>query len=150
VFDIKEAEDTVNSFFKTLKSTPEQWTDIKVNSDSWSLKEIVGHLIDSASNNHQRFVRLQEGNLKIFPSYEQEFWVKTQQYNQFDWPTLLYLWINYNRLLLHIIKTLSPGSLKNKWIVEKDTHTLQWLIRDYYRHMRWHIQQYQDRISQLK
>jgi hypothetical protein len=31
--------------------------------DKWSKKEILGHLIDSAANNHQRFIRAQYENI---------------------------------------------------------------------------------------
>jgi hypothetical protein len=48
--------------------------------DRWSKKEILGHLIDSAANNHQRFVRAQGTPRLEFPGYEQEFWVATQAY----------------------------------------------------------------------
>ncbi|MBK9046740.1 MAG: hypothetical protein IPL74_08565 [Bacteroidetes bacterium] len=39
----------------------------------WSKKEILGHLIDSATNNHQRFVR---GQFETVPeiSYDQNNW----------------------------------------------------------------------------
>ncbi len=53
----------------------------------WSPKEIIGHLIDSASNNHQRFVRAQFQDHLIFPGYNQEAWVEAQDYQNSQWTT---------------------------------------------------------------
>ena len=64
---------------------PEEMTDLKPSDGSWTLKEIIGHLIDSAANNHQRIVRLQEGNLERFPSYNNEKWIKIQDYVNANW-----------------------------------------------------------------
>ncbi|PYS75272.1 MAG: DinB family protein, partial [Acidobacteria bacterium] len=62
----------------------------------WSPKEIVGHLIDSASNNHQRFVRAQFTDHLVFPAYEQEAWVRAQGYKDEPWPLLVELWRSFN------------------------------------------------------
>src|SRR5689334_19046180 len=65
----------------------------------WSKKEILGHLIDSASNNHQRFVRAQLAPHVDFPPYEQNRWVAAQRYAEEPWPDLVNLWLLYNRHL---------------------------------------------------
>src|SRR4051812_1294199 len=70
----------------------------------WSKKEILGHLIDSAGNNHQRFVRLMIAPSLQIPDYEQEAWVSAQSYATESWPDLVNLWLLFNRHLLHIIK----------------------------------------------
>src|SRR4051812_3645052 len=62
----------------------------------WSPKEIIGHLIDSASNNHQRFVRAQFTDDLVFPGYEQESWVRAQKYSEEPWPLLVVLWRSFN------------------------------------------------------
>jgi hypothetical protein len=77
----------------------------------WSKKEILGHLIDSASNNHQRFVRAQLAPSLEIPSYQQEQWVATQSYATESWSDLVDLWLLYNRHLLHIIQTMPEASL---------------------------------------
>jgi len=69
----------------------------------WSPKEIVGHLIDSAANNHQRFVRAQFQDNLIFTGYEQQMWVSAQHYGEASWPSLVSLWKMYNLHLLHLI-----------------------------------------------
>ncbi len=108
----------------------------------WSKKEILGHLIDSASNNHQRFVRAQlSAELKL-PAYEQEAWVKTQDYQNEAWENLVQLWKSYNAHLLHIISSISENALRNYcFIGSNEPVTLEFLIEDYIRHMKHHLEQ---------
>jgi hypothetical protein len=61
----------------------------KVNPNRWSKKEILGHLIDSASNNHQRFVRGAQNIAGNFPVYNQDRWVEIQHYNDMNWSDLV-------------------------------------------------------------
>src|SRR5438874_10923969 len=69
----------------------------------WSPREIIGHLIDSASNNHQRFVRAQFQDDLVFSGYEQDRWVSVQQYRDAPWDELIALWRNFN---LHIARIM--------------------------------------------
>jgi hypothetical protein len=107
--------------------------------DKWSKKEILGHLIDSASNNHQRFVRMQmENNLQL-PSYEQNQWVAIQHYNTVAWNELIRLWEAYNFHLLHILWNVNPAKLVNTAIVgDNNEATLEFIIEDYVGH---HLEQ---------
>ena len=73
----------------------------------WVRKEILGHLIDSASNNHQRFVRGQIASGQDFPGYEQEQWVRLQDYQGARWADLIDLWRAYNTHLLHVAGCMS-------------------------------------------
>src|SRR5882672_12120249 len=66
-------------------------------SGKWSRKEVLGHLIDSASNNHQRFVRAQLQGELVFPGYQQDRWNQLQQYQSERWENLVRLWASYNR-----------------------------------------------------
>jgi hypothetical protein len=65
----------------------------------WSAKEILGHLIDSAANNHVRFVTAQLKDDLNFSGYDQEAWVRTQHYQQSTWSSLVNLWASYNYFL---------------------------------------------------
>jgi hypothetical protein len=141
----KDAYARISTFRQLLDKTPEKLTAIKLKADAWSLKEILGHLVDSACNNHQRFVRLQQGNLENYPGYQQEFWAKAQQVNTFDWTSLIQLWYNYNLLLLHVITHIPDHALNNTWQYEQQTLTLQWLVQDYFRHLFHHMQQFEER-----
>ena len=102
---------TADRFARILAATPLRLADISEADAShppapgrWSKKEILGHLIDSAANNHQRFVRAQLAPSVVDPSYQQEQWVATQGYAAEPWPDLVNLWLLYNRHLLHIIR----------------------------------------------
>src|SRR5688572_22799550 len=69
----------------------------------WSPREIIGHLIDSASNNHQRFVRATGQDDLVFPGYAQEAWVSLQQYAATPWDELLGFWLSFNRHIARVM-----------------------------------------------
>jgi hypothetical protein len=110
--------------------------------EKWSKKEILGHLIDSAANNHQRFVRAQlSAELKI-PGYEQQVWVTTQRYQSESWANLFQLWKSYNVHLLHIISAIPERALSNHCIIgDNKPVTLEFVIQDYVRHLKHHLEQ---------
>lgn len=108
----------------------------------WSKKQIIGHLIDSASNNHQRFVRVQHTNGLQMPRYAQEEWVASQNYQGESWSELLAFWQSYNQHLLHVIAHIPEEKLANTvQIGEGDPVTLGFLVEDYVAHLRQHLQQ---------
>ena len=109
---------TANRLARILAATPLRLVDVSEADASqppapgrWSKKEILGHLIDSASNNHQRFVRGQLAPSLESPSYEQERWVAVQSYATESWPDLVNLWLLYNRHLLHIVQSMPDAPL---------------------------------------
>src|SRR3954471_11930017 len=77
--------------------------------DHWSAKQIIGHLIDSATNNHARFVLGQLKDDLIFPGYDQNGWVRTNRYQDRSWPDLIELWAAYNRHLHHLMSHANQG-----------------------------------------
>jgi hypothetical protein len=108
----------------------------------WTKKEILGHLIDSAANNHQRFVRAQLSDQDAGPGYEQDGWVSVQRYRDRRWTELLDLWSAQNGHLAHLIETVPPAKLATRCIIGNDEPvTLEWLMRDYLRHLRHHLAQ---------
>jgi hypothetical protein len=109
--------------------------------DAWSKKEILGHLIDSAANNHQRFVRLQHEDGLVLPSYQQNHWVRTQNYAAREWPDLVEFWLAYNRHLVHILRHANAGAAGHVWKAPGGDATLAFLIEDYLRHLRHHLEQ---------
>jgi hypothetical protein len=112
----------------------------KATPESWSKKEILGHLIDSAANNHQRFVRACYNAADGFPPYSQNDWVRIQQYNESDWDTLITLWTAYNRHLAHLIERLPQDALSITFDLGKgDPVTLEFIVKDYLRHLRHHV-----------
>lgn len=108
--------------------------------DRWTIQEVLGHLIDSAANNHQRFVRAQFTDPLVFPKYEQNEWVAAQQYQAAPWPALVDLWSNYNQHLAHIIRHVNPASLPRICVIGPyEPVTLKFLIEDYVVHLRHHL-----------
>jgi hypothetical protein len=121
--------------------------------DKWSSKQIIGHLIDSATNNHVRFVNAQLSDDLIFAGYDQEKWVQANGYQERVWTELVNDWQLCNRRLLHMIDLIPDRDLKKErarhsldqiaWqMVPKDQPTtLEYLIRDYLAHMKSHLRQ---------
>lgn len=79
----------------------------------WSPRQIVGHLIDSASNNHGRFVRAALHDDLVFPGYEQDGWVATQDYQHASWRDLVSLWAAFNRHLAGVMAAI-PGDARSR------------------------------------
>ncbi len=115
----------------------------------WSIKEVLGHLIDSAANNHQRFVRAQQVDTFIWPGYAQEAWVRLQDHQSRPWLELVELWIHYNRHLAHTISRIPQRALNIPCqIGTGDSVTLSFLLQDYLSHLRHHLRQIRDRRTE--
>lgn len=121
--------------------------------DNWAPIEILGHLVDSAANNHRRFVRAQFTDDLVFPGYEQEQWVSGQKYRNASWPDLIQLWSSYNLHLVHVASVI-PADVLTKpraahsldqiafnYVDKSEAATLEYLIRDYVDHLRHHLDQ---------
>jgi hypothetical protein len=114
----------------------------KISETKWSKKEIIGHLIDSACNNHQKFVRTMAVQHLDFVGYAQNFWVESQAYNSENWQDLLYFWQNYNRHIAHIIENVSPEKLQNTISIQgSKPFTLKFIMEDYAEHLKHHLRQ---------
>jgi hypothetical protein len=110
----------------------------------WSKKEILGHLIDSAANNHQRFVRLQLTQRIDLPGYDGDEWVRVQNYQDRPWPEIIDLWQFYNLQLAAVIRCVDPNALRHIWHTPDGQNLdLEFIIRDYVVHLRHHLDQIQ-------
>ena len=109
---------------------------------AWSRKEILGHLIDSASNNHQRFVRASLQESLEFPGYDQNGCIRVQSPGEADWNLLVSLWAAYNRYLAHVIARIPAAKLDTPCrIGAGDQVTLGFIAQDYVRHLQHHLAQ---------
>lgn len=109
--------------------------------NKWSKKEILGHLIDSATNNHHRIIRAQYQEVPAI-SYDQDQWNRLGHYQKMDSGELIRLWVNYNSFLAHLIKQLPDASLQRQCHTgEEKPLTLAGLIEDYIVHMNHHLRQ---------
>ena len=111
----------------------------------WSRKQILGHLLDSAANNHHRFVRAQSEPDFAMPGYVQESWVDSNRYDARAWSDLVEFWSVYNRHVLHVMETL-PRQFSERpcRIGNDDPVTLEFLMVDYVGHLEHHLRQIVD------
>ena len=156
-------QDFLDDFRQTIDSASDRMLRISAEKSGipraegkWSPREIVGHLIDSASNNHQRFVRAQFTDDLVFAGYEQEGWVRVQNYQDENWLELLQLWKLYNQHILHLMSVM-PDDARMKLRYKHNLHqiasdslsenepvTLDWFMRDYVDHLKKHLKQILD------
>jgi hypothetical protein len=116
--------------------------------DRWTIKEVLGHLIDSAANNHQRFVRAQFVSELVFPKYEQNEWVQSQNFNSIEWPDLIEFWRRYNLHLAHVIRNIAPEALGVPCrIGDYKPVTLKFLTEDYVAHLKHHLAKIEERAQ---
>jgi DinB superfamily len=144
---------TIERGAERLRSMSEAQSEERRAAGKWSAKEIVGHLVDSAANNHQRFVRAQFQDNLVFAGYAQEEWVAAQHYREASWPMLVELWKLYNLHLLHLVSHIPAQKLTRlhrehslhkiawKLVDEHEPTTLEYLIRDYIGHLKHHLRQ---------
>jgi DinB superfamily len=108
-------------------------------SGKWSVKEVFGHLIDSAGNNLQRIVRLSLAPTLDLPGYQQEGWVAMQRYAARSWEEVFTLWRVLNVHLAHVIAQVKKEHLGHLWRFEGEDLTLGFIIEDYIAHLRHHL-----------
>jgi len=129
-----------------LRALAETVAAAKPKPEVWSIKEIVGHLIDSAVNNHQRFVRAQRTDALTWPGYEQDVWVRLQDHQSRPWLDLVAFWTLYNHHLAHTIRRIPDGALNVPCLIGmNDSVTLGFLLQDYLTHLRHHLTQIRER-----
>ena len=145
--------DAVVSSTERLLSVSDERASRAPQPGKWSAKQIIGHLIDSASNNHQRFVRAQFSDDLVFDGYEQEGWVAAQDYANADWKSLLTLWREFNLHLARVIER-TPRRVAELPRPRHNLHqlamkpfdasrpaTLVWFMDDYVDHLEHHMKQ---------
>ncbi|MDX1476737.1 MAG: DinB family protein [Saprospiraceae bacterium] len=136
-----------------LEALEEEQVMLRKAPGKWSLKEILGHLIDSAANNHQRFVRAVDHPGLVFDGYDQDRWVQTQQYHARPWREIVALWHAYNMHLAHIMQAI-PEEVRQRLhathnldriamraVPSYSSTSLEYLMRDYIWHLEHHLGQ---------
>ncbi len=156
---IQDLKDTVLDAFQNLTLVEEDKVSAKPAPGKWSVKEIIGHLIDSASNNHQRFVRAQFTDDLIFDGYGQDGWVEAQNYQEANWHELLILWRGFNLQLAHLM-TQVPDEIRTKARTQHNLHkiafhtvpedlptSLDYFMGDYVLHLKHHLKQIEEILN---
>ena len=150
---IDDLRQTVEHAERALLQLSEKASSSKPAPDKWSPKEIIGHLIDSASNNHQRFIRAQFQDDLIFPGYDQDAWVAAQRYRDASWPELVAFWRAYNLHLARVMELTAESvrmrprhshnlhRIAHNPIPEEEPVSLDYFMRDYVDHLKHHLRQ---------
>ena len=151
---IDDINEVMNREIPFLLSLSDEQVSIKRNKQNRTVKMLVGHLIDSASNNHQRIVRLQyaprcghsmpntEMGMLVFPDYTQDndLWIQLQDYQHEDWQQIVMLLKLYNQHICHVIRSVDETKLDNYWIdYEGCRVSLDAMIRGYVNHLNLHF-----------
>ena len=144
---------TVHEAAQHLETIPAERARQPVAPGKWSPQEIIGHLVDSASNNHGRFIRAQLNDDLVFPGYDQAKWVSLQQYSATEWPELIALWRTFNAHIAHLVERIPPDvasrprSRRNldeiawKTVPREQPVTLEYFVCDYVAHLKHHLAQ---------
>jgi hypothetical protein len=121
--------------------------------EGWSAKQIIGHLVDSATNNHRRFIIAQFKDDLVFEGYAQDDWVRAQSYDEESWAQLVELWRAYNLHLAHVMSRAPEETLQRERVAHSldriafrlvdanEPTTLEYLMRDYIEHLKHHLAQ---------
>jgi hypothetical protein len=137
-----ELRKTLERVVPFLHLVEDEEASVKPLPEKWSKKEILGHLIDSACNNQQKFVRTMVERRVEFIGYRQNEWVASQKYNTADWHSLVVFWLNFNLHLAHLIENVEPDVLANEITIEgAGTFTLEFIMKDYVEHLKHHLSQ---------
>ena len=144
---------TINNSEKLLLQISDEKSSIKINPTKWSRKEILGHLIDSAGVNHNRFLNSVFKEDLIFETYNQDEWVKLHKYNNRNWKELILLWKLLNLHIADVVKNIPEEKRLENYVahnfdkicfnlVKSNNETnLDYLIIDYIAHMEHHLKQ---------
>jgi len=155
----KDLRETVDRAAAELRAIPEAVASVRPAPGKWSIKEIIGHLIDSASHNHQRFVRARWQDDLVFQGYQQDEWVAAQQYQSVPWDELVTLWQTYNRHVARVMAQVPAAIARREhrrhnldqiaWqsVPADRPATLEYFMRDYVAHLKHHLRQVAERRS---
>jgi len=148
---MQELQSLIEKWEPKLLSLPGSLIIENRNSQNRTIKQILGHMIDSASNNTHRFIHLQYQESPFeFPDYasygNNDRWISIQNYQEEDWQNMVKLWKYSNLHVVHIIKNVNVSKLDNEWLQDKNkTVSLKDLIIDYL----WHFKLHLDEIDEL-
>jgi RimJ/RimL family protein N-acetyltransferase len=133
----------VDAALRTFARLDEPLSLVPFRPGGWCARETLGHLVDSACNNHRRFVVGQPPGIQQFDGYAQDAWVERQRYRDEPWDQLVALWTAYNRHLAHVMRSTSPEAAAGSALAPdgSGTVTVGFLMHDYVTHLQHHVSQ---------
>lgn len=143
----------IDAWEPKLLNLSEEITSGRQNNQNRTIKQIVGHMIDSASNNTHRIVHLQyQPSPLIYPDYanlgNNDRWISIQNYQNEKWYDLVQLWKYSNRHIIHVINNVKEDKLDNEWITAlNNSVSLKAMILDYLRHFKLHLDEIEELIN---
>lgn len=149
----KELNQLVLEWEEKFRSFSEEQISINKNSQNRSIKQIVGHMIDSASNNTHRVVHLQYQKSPVeFPNYatygNNDKWITIQNYKDENWENLVQLWKYSHLHFLHVVQNINTKNLECEWLADKNEKvTLREMVEDFPRHFKLHIREIKELIE---
>jgi hypothetical protein len=140
------AVDGAQQWFQGIDETR---TTTRLRPDGWCAREILGHLIDSATNNHRRFILGQSIETTRFDGYDQNLWVSRQRYDKVPWRDLVVLWSAYNRHLAHVMTCIPEPAAERQLLATDGLRpvTLGYVMEDYVVHLRHHLDQIRNLLT---
>jgi hypothetical protein len=150
----QELLDLIELWEPRLLALDENTVTVRRNSQNRNIKQITGHLVDSASNNTHRMVHLQyQPSPFAFPDYanfgNNDRWIAIQDYQTENWNNLVQLWKYANLHIVHVINHVKEDKLDNQWISAKGEYiSLRDMISDYLRHVKLHLGEIEELINQ--
>lgn len=148
-YPIEVCRELIDGFYAKMIANADI-ADARLPDGEWTLRDMVAHLIDSFTNNHQRFIRLQLQDRLDFPGYDAEEWRSVSKVDSLDYRFLCGLWKSSNEYLLAIIQGIDESALTHVWVRPDGVKTLGFLVDDYFEHIRWHIDFFDTRVAALR
>jgi len=149
----RELLDLIEEWEPKLSALSEDVISNRQNSQNRTIRQITGHMVDSASNNTHRIVHMQyQPSPLIFPDYanlgNNDRWIEIQNYQVENWHDLVQLWKYSNIHIVHVIRNVNPGKLDNEWITALNKKvSLKAMISDYLRHFKLHLSEIDELIN---
>lgn len=150
----QEMRDQIGLWEKKLHSLSEDVITTRRNSQNRTIKQILGHMVDSATNNTHRVIHLQYQESPChYPDYanlgNNDRWIAIQNYQEESWEELIQVWKYTNLHYLHVVRQIDPEKLRMEWISALDQRiTLEAMVMDYPRHFSLHLQEMEELINQ--
>jgi len=148
---LKHLRTLINEVPPELSKLPLSQVELKPSPVKWSPKEELGHLLDSAANNHQRIVRTQLEDEPKMPGYDGNAWVELHKYQQRNWQEMIEIWCALNQQLLAAAAAVpDPAWSRTCTIADSQPLTLKFVFEDYIEHMMHHLKHIGIEVNNLK